>query len=297
MADNGRELGRVYEEGEVIFRQGDPARCLYVIQKGKVEIFMESEYGSNHLTTLKKGDVFGEISLFAGKARFATARTLQKSRILTIDENNFIAKLHQDPSLAFRLIRKMANRIYDQDHELMRGYFDETQRSQQAVGFASYIDLQILIEEESKRSRRLWQTMAYVLLDIDDFDLLSERYGHSAGESLLQSLAEILREHLRRRDLIGRFGSDRFGLLLYEGDGQAAVRVMEKVRQSFNTLWAKEGDDSMRATFSCGIATFPEYEDPTKLSKAAYRALVSSKKEGKNRVVLADPPDRRRSRE
>ena len=181
MVDENRELGKSYQEGEIVFRQGDPARCLYVIQKGRVEIFMESEYGSNHLTTLGKGDVFGEVSLFAGKSRFATARTLDKSRILTIDEKSFVAKLHRDPSLAFRVIRKMAIRIYDQDHELMRGYYDESQRSQEARGFTSYINLQILIEEEFKRARRLWQTMAYVLLDIDEFDQLSERFGVSAG--------------------------------------------------------------------------------------------------------------------
>ena len=291
--DSGRELGRLFKAGEIIFRQGDPARCLYVIQKGEVEIFMESEFGSNHLTVRKKGEIFGEISLFACRSRFATARAVVNSRILTVDENSFIAKLHQDPSLAYRLIRQMAQRIYDQDHEMMRGYHDEGRRAQDAMGFASFIDLQIMIEEEFKRSRRLWQNMAYVLIDIDDFDALDERYGSSAGSSLLQSLAVILRQHLRRRDLIGRFGADSFGLLLYEMDGIAAVKLMEKVRHAFNALWSQEEEENaIQATFSCGIATFPEHDHPVKLSKAAFKALVQSRKEGKNRVILANPGER-----
>lgn len=284
-----RDLGKRYKPGEVIFHQGYPADCLYIIQKGKVEIVVESDYGVNQLTTLEKGDVFGEISLFAHKSRFATARALKETWVISLDEKTFISRLHQDPSLAFRMIRQMAYRIYDQDHELMRGFFDEGMRNEDVGGFVSYIDLAALVEEEMNRARRLWQTLSLAIIDVDDFNKLSQKYGVLAGESLLQSLGETLRATLRRRDVIGRFGDDRFGILLYETDGLAAVKVLEKVRRAYATLWKSVEEGHMAATFSCGIATFPEYNDPAKLSKAAYKSLSSSKKAGKNQVVLANP--------
>ncbi|MBF0370097.1 MAG: GGDEF domain-containing protein [Magnetococcales bacterium] len=283
-----RELGKLYKKGEKIFRQGDTANCMYVIQKGRVEIFLESAETNHTFITLKKGDIFGEVSLFAGKNRFATARATKDARILKLDEKTFVAKLHQDPSLAFGIIRKMAQRIYDQDHEIMRGLHDMGEPCQ-FTGFASYIDLAMMLESEVSRATQLYQSLAFAIIDVDDYKATKEKYGESAGEGILQVLGDILREHLRRSDVIARYGDDRFGVLLYEADGTAASRVMENVRRAFAAYSHGEGEARFKATFGCGIAIFPEHLKASKLGQAAYKALIRSKEEGKNRVILADP--------
>lgn len=283
-----RNLGRQFKQGEVIFRQGEPAMCMYVIQKGRVEIYVESEYGTNHLVTLEEGDVFGEISLFAEKARFATARATEDTSVITLDEKTFVSKLHQDPSLAFRMIRQMARRVYDQDHSLMYGFFEAGKRHHDMQGFVSYIDLVALVEEELSRAQRLWQTLAVAIIDVDHFSVMHEKFGSVIGEDLVKSLAEALRDILRRQDVIGRFSDNRFGLLLYEADGPAAVRVLEKVRKAFAGLWHRLGQPEMTGVFSCGIATYPDYKNVTDLNKAAYKALAASKKTG-NEVILSNP--------
>ncbi|MEO5334510.1 MAG: GGDEF domain-containing protein [Magnetococcus sp. YQC-5] len=284
----GRELGRRFGPGELIFAQGEPARCMFVIQKGRVEIVMESEFGPRHLNTLTEGDFFGEISLFARRARFATARAVTEVRVLQLDEKTFLSRLHQDPSLAFRLIRQLARRIYEQDHELMRDYAHETETCP-ITGFTSYIDLAHFLDGEVKRARRLRQTMAFVILDVDDFSKIVERFGEGAGELVLKRLALVLQEQLRRSDLAGRFGEDRFGVLLYEADGAAAVQVCEKVRTVFSA-WRFELEEKVfTVTLTCGVAIFPEHNQSVLLNQAAFKAMLQGKASGKNRVILAEP--------
>lgn len=284
-----RELGKPFKKGEIIFRQGDPAECMYVVQKGEVELAVESEYGFKQLTTLRAGDVFGEVSLFAEKARFATARAIQDTWVLTLDEQAFVSRLHRDPSLAFHMIRQMAHRIYDQDHRLMHGFFDEENRAHEVSGFISYIDLVALVEKELTRAKRLWQDLSFAVVAIDQFETLQAQFGAAVGEDLLTSLGTTLRGVLRRQDVVGRLGADQFGLLLYETDGQAAVHVLEKVRRSFVTLWGQVERPDVPATFSCGIACYPAHGTPAQLHKAAHKALSLSRKAG-NRIVLAPPP-------
>jgi diguanylate cyclase (GGDEF)-like protein len=289
---SSRALGTHFKQGDVIFSQGDSADCMYVVQKGKVEIVMETEFGSNRLVTKKKGDVFGEISLFACKSRFATARALKDCIVLKVDERAYIAKLHKDPSLAFNTIRSMARRIYEQDHILMRGFYDQEEACCEVTGFSSYIDLAAFLEIEVKRARRLMQTMAFAIIDMDGYVKLCEKHGVDIGEFLLKSLASTLREHLRTSDVVGRFGEDRFGVLLYEADGVAASKVMENVRISFSKQVEELGLDGLKSSFSCGIAIYPEHDKAATLNKAAFKALTKAKSSGKDQVTLADPgPD------
>ncbi|MEO5349869.1 MAG: cyclic nucleotide-binding domain-containing protein [Magnetococcus sp. YQC-3] len=112
-----RELGRHYQAGEVIYRQGDPADRFYVIQQGRVSITRDTSSGRFLLVEPMEGEVFGVVSLFtAGQTRFSTARTLTEARILSVDARTFIARLHEDPSTAFRIVRHLAQRIFDLDH-------------------------------------------------------------------------------------------------------------------------------------------------------------------------------------
>ena len=113
-----RDLGAFYPKGAIIFEQGEYANCLYVVQKGRVELLVKTVHGELSLNTLGKGEIFGASSLFtADKCRFSIARAMEDTHILRIEEKTLIARLHQDPSLSFRLIRRMAQRVYDLEHQ------------------------------------------------------------------------------------------------------------------------------------------------------------------------------------
>ena len=114
-------LGKEYKDGEVIFHQGDAGNCMYVIQRGEVEAVAENPHGKElRLRTLGANDFFGEMALFGTETRSATIRALGDAKILTIDKKSFLGGIHEDPSLAFRIVKVMSHRIRDLTDRLAR---------------------------------------------------------------------------------------------------------------------------------------------------------------------------------
>jgi CRP-like cAMP-binding protein len=106
-------LGKEYKGGEIIVRQGDTGNCMFVIQEGEVEAIAEADGKELRLRTMGPNEFFGEMALFEKEMRTATIRATQPTRVLTIDKKNFLGGIHEDPSLAFRIVKTMSHRIRD----------------------------------------------------------------------------------------------------------------------------------------------------------------------------------------
>jgi len=114
-------LGKIYRDGEVIVRQGEAGDCMFVIQAGEVEGFREDgKQREVRLAVLREKDFFGEMALFDREVRSATVRALAEARVLTVDRKSFLRRVHEDPSLAFRVVEQMSHRIRELDAELTR---------------------------------------------------------------------------------------------------------------------------------------------------------------------------------
>jgi len=106
-------LGKEYKEGEVIFHQGDVGNTMFVIQDGEVEAVAESNGEEYRLRSMGPNEFFGEMALFEKEVRTATIRAIRPTRVLTVDKKNFLGGIHEDPSLAFRIVETMSHRIRD----------------------------------------------------------------------------------------------------------------------------------------------------------------------------------------
>jgi CRP-like cAMP-binding protein len=93
---------------------------MYVIQSGKVEVIQELEGRELRMAELGEGDFFGEMALIEKEVRSATVRPVGEVRVITVDKRLFLRKIHDDPSLAFRIMQRMSHRIRDLNKELMR---------------------------------------------------------------------------------------------------------------------------------------------------------------------------------
>jgi CRP-like cAMP-binding protein len=113
-------LGKVYGDGEIIVQQGEMGDTMYVIQSGKVEVLRKEGDTEASLAVLTDGDVFGEMALFEREPRSATVRAIGDARVLTVDKRIFLRRVHEDPSLAFRILQKMSQRIRDLNTEIVR---------------------------------------------------------------------------------------------------------------------------------------------------------------------------------
>ena len=110
-------LGKVYRDGENIIRQGDVGDCMFVIQEGKVAVIVEKDGQEVQLAVRSEGDFVGEMAIFERDVRSATIRALGDVRMLTIDKKNFLRRISQDPSMAFRIVETMSRRIRDLSEE------------------------------------------------------------------------------------------------------------------------------------------------------------------------------------
>ena len=106
-------LGKEYQDGEVIVRQGDVGNCMFIIQEGEVEAVAEADGKELRLRTMGPNEFFGEMALFEKETRTATIRAIRPTRTLTVDKKNFLGGIHEDPSLAFRIVQTMSHRIRD----------------------------------------------------------------------------------------------------------------------------------------------------------------------------------------
>jgi CRP-like cAMP-binding protein len=106
-------LGKEYADRDVIVKQGEPGNCMFVVQEGQVEAIAESGGREMRLRTLGPNDFFGEMALFGTENRSCTIRALGKARVLTIDKRSLLAGIQEDPSLAFRMVKTLSQRVRD----------------------------------------------------------------------------------------------------------------------------------------------------------------------------------------
>jgi CRP-like cAMP-binding protein len=108
---NTGALGKLLQDGEVIVRQGEVGNCMYVIQQGQVEVLLKKGDADVCVAVLGEGDFFGEMALFDQEVRSATVRARGEVRVLTLEKRTFLRRIHEDPSLAFRMLEKMSRRV------------------------------------------------------------------------------------------------------------------------------------------------------------------------------------------
>lgn len=155
------------------------------------------------------------------------------------------------------------------------------------TGLLNHTSFRSTLIQEVNRCGRQGARLAVAMMDIDHFKMVNDTYGHSAGDHVLKSLSRLLKQRLRKSDIIGRYGGEEFVALLLDVDAQQAWRIMDEIRGHFSEVeHFATRSGSLHVTFSCGIATYPQFTDPKLLSDAADQALYAAKAAGRNRVVI-----------
>ncbi len=142
------------------------------------------------------------------------------------------------------------------------------------------------IVEELERAGRFQGRMAAIMVDIDHFKRLNDEFGHLLGDEILRTVANILKQQLRKMDMVCRYGGDEFAILVPETTGDNALRVAEKLRRHVETH--PFPGVPRPVTISCGVADYPTHGiTRDEVVAAADSALYSAKQAGRNRVASA----------
>lgn len=145
-------------------------------------------------------------------------------------------------------------------------------------------------EVELQRAQRYRRPVTVAMADLDLFKKLNDTYGHAAGDAVLRSFAELVRDTLRQSDLVCRYGGEEFAFLFPEIGPLETEILAERLRQRCAELEVALPDGrSVKATVSIGLADASE--SPIEIAlKRADEALYEAKRLGRNRVVLSGPP-------
>ena len=109
-----------YKDGDVIMREGDDGREMYVVQSGQVVVTRMANGALPETETLERGDYFGEMSLFQSVPRDATVSARGPTKLLVLEPGGLLLKLRRDPTFAFAMLQRMSARICELDRELAR---------------------------------------------------------------------------------------------------------------------------------------------------------------------------------
>jgi diguanylate cyclase (GGDEF)-like protein len=146
------------------------------------------------------------------------------------------------------------------------------------------------LPREMKRAARTGEPLALIVIDLDDFKRLNDRFGHAAGDAVLHQVAVVMSGVVREMDLLARYGGEEFALLASRTSLDGAVALAEKIRIAISharfTANTPEGPVQLQVTASLGVAAFRGNEKG--FFNDADRALYRAKSLGKDCVVVAD---------
>lgn len=168
--------------------------------------------------------------------------------------------------------------------------FGETQQLAVTDGLTGLFRRQPFLEQltrEVARAQRGRETLVVVMLDIDDFKQYNDTFGHSAGDLVLRSVADILRSAVPPDAMCGRYGGEEMTILLPKASRAQGDAVAQSIRHLVEAKVRAVGDSSQRAvTVSLGVASFPDdAATDLELIRRADQRLYEAKRLGKNRVV------------
>ncbi len=185
-------------------------------------------------------------------------------------------------------IKIRANReIKNKNMQLTEAYkkMDKLSRIDTLTGLPNRRHILEKIEDEKTRFERFRETFVLIISDIDNFKNFNDKYGHDCGDFVLSSAAGLLKNIIRKIDIVARWGGEEFLFLLPNTDLKGGKIIAEKIRKKLDTSFFRFKDIELKITMTFGVSVFTKSMDIDDCIKNADQALYQGKNGGKNCVV------------
>ncbi|MDD8027263.1 MAG: GGDEF domain-containing protein [Acidobacteriota bacterium] len=158
------------------------------------------------------------------------------------------------------------------------------------TGLYNQTFIKVRLQEEIQRSERYKSALSVMMIDLDDFKPINDRYGHVVGDRILRGFGELLQDVVRSTDISGRYGGEEFLIILPLTSCLDAAAAAERIRKEISLHPFRIGasnDKSCQITVSIGVYASPfSSQKAEEIIGLADAALYRAKKEGKNKVVV-----------
>ncbi len=159
-----------------------------------------------------------------------------------------------------------------------------------ATGLLNKVFLLDELKIQFEVARRQNSVLSFIMMDIDDFKRVNDRYGHPIGDIVLKEIAKIILVQKRTQDIAGRYGGEEFSIILPGTDIKGASNLAERIRKEVEKKEVKAFFETVKVTISAGISSYPlTTSSIDELIEQADDALYEAKKSGKNKIITYMP--------
>jgi len=227
-------------------------------------------------------------------------RTGKPTKLLledAVDGNKITLALYPPPEGFGAGAREAAEWIVAQgsialENARLHGLVQRQAITDELTGLANRRHFMNRLAYESSRSDRFSLPLALILADLDDFKSVNDRYGHHAGDEVLQEFAKITQQTVREIDVPARLGGEEFAILLPGAGLDGGARLAHRLRRALAAREMGSKGTSLRVSASFGVACYPGSRTVEELLVDADRCLYLAKEQGKNRVVTTRDPSK-----
>jgi two-component system cell cycle response regulator len=264
---SGPLLGKLYalKDGSIIIGRGEDADI-------KID---DQRVSRRHLKLVVEGEKASIEDLGSTNGTFVNGKRISK-KVLSPDD-----KVQLSPSSIFKFSLTDEDERFAIDELYELGVLDPLTNLYNKRFFLERI------KEEFSISKRKAIPLSLIMIDIDFFKKINDKYGHLAGDATLIRLANIISSVTRGEDIAARYGGEEFVLILRHTDEKGAHSLAERLRNKVESTPIRLEGDVIKVTTSIGVASLPNetLKTPEDLIKAADTALYHSKRSGRNRTT------------
>jgi diguanylate cyclase (GGDEF)-like protein len=270
-----------YDEGEVLLSPFKRNQYLYLVLEGQLKVYLGSL--DNHCVgTLAPGDCAGEVSFLDNLAPSAYVLASTKARVLRVPRKVLISLLSQSPQLMQNFMQLLCLRVRQSNQSILDN--EQHANIDSLTGCYNRRWLEHVFARESTRCAFNQQPLCMLMLDVDHFKHYNDKHGHLAGDYALSLVAQTLRDQLRPKDSMTRYGGEEFVILLPEISAEEGRRIGQRLRESlqripsfYSPVGALPG-----VTVSIGLAQLDPRDSLENLIARADCALYRAKQQGRN---------------
>jgi diguanylate cyclase (GGDEF)-like protein len=172
------------------------------------------------------------------------------------------------------------------DNAQIRARLEHQAQTDPLTGLFNHRAFHERLRQALAEASRSHDVISLLMLDIDDFKRVNDVYGHGAGDEILRSLADTLKDAVRASDVVYRLGGEEFAIVIASRSPESAEQLANRLLECVETT---EFNPAGRITISVGLARGPEHAmNPRELIACAEAAMMTAKARGKNQIVLYD---------